>query len=419
MNRRYFLPTLAAAARVSWSAADRVTVGVVGIRGRGRALAAQFAALPDANVAYLCDADQSTFERAAKAVEERGAPRPQMVGDLRRMLEDKSVDAIVIATPDHWHTPAALLACAAGKDVYVEKPASHNVREGRLLMEAAKRYKRVIQHGTQARSMPSIQRAIEFVRSGKVGTVLMAKVWNVQKRANIGHKSDQPVPPGVDYESWTGPALMLPFNLNRFHYGWHWHWNYGTGDIGNDGIHEIDIARWALDVGAPKEVSGMGRKVFFDDDQQTPDTMNITYDYGAKLMQFEMRIWNPYGMQGQDNGVDVYGSEGRVQIGPFHDRKWGFKVFDGKDKLVFYDDANEPETHARNFLEAVRGRKAGPADAEIAHLSCIHSHLGNIVARVRRNIRFDPATETIQNDAQASALLRRQYRRHWGTPSPV
>jgi predicted dehydrogenase len=418
MNRRYFLGTALAGAAMSSklvSANDKVTIAMIGVRGQGAGLTSRFADLPDVDVAYLCDVDERVFGRAAKAVEQKKQKAPKLVADLRKVLDDKSVDAVVIATPDHWHGPATILACDAGKDVYVEKPASHNLREGRLMVEAARRNKRIVQLGTQSRSRPSTQRGVEYVRSGKIGRVLAAKAWDVQMRDNIGHASDGTVPKGVDFDTWTGPAPMLPFNENRFHYKWHWNWNYGTGDIGNDGVHQLDIARWALGVNAPLQVSGMGRKVYFDDDQQTPDTANITFDYGDKLITFEMRIWNPYGMEEVDNGVAIYGDQGMVHIGRWN-RRWGFKAFDKAHKLVLHDDANENDTHARNFIDSVKSRQAPNAEIEIGHTSSMHCHLANIVARTGRNIKFDPKTEKIAGDAEAGKLLSREYRNHWSRP---
>ena len=249
MNRRYFLPTAAAGAALATravAASDKINIAVIGLGGQGRHLTGKFASMPDVNIACLCETDERRYEAGAKLVEEKSGKRPPLIRDLRKALDDKSVDAVVVATPDHWHGPATILACDAGKDVYVEKPASHNLREGRLMVEAARRNKRIVQLGTQSRSRPSTKRAIEFVRSGKIGRVLAAKAWDVQLRDNIGHKEDSPVPSGVDYDTWTGVAPMLPFNENRFHYKWHWHWNYGTGDMGNDGSHQLDIARWAV-----------------------------------------------------------------------------------------------------------------------------------------------------------------------------
>jgi predicted dehydrogenase len=411
------LTLVGAAAPRRVSANERVSLAFIGVRGRGRSLAAGFASLPDVDIPYLCDVDLNVFERAARAVEEKKARRPQFAADLRRVLDDRAVDAVVIATPDHWHAPATLLACAAGKDVYVEKPASHNLREGRMMVEAARRHRRIVQVGTQTRSRPSALRAIDYIRSGKIGRVLAAKAWNIQLRENIGRKPDGAVPAGVDYDTWLGPAPRLPFNENRFHYRWHWHWSFGTGDIGNDGVHQIDIARWALGVEHPQAVSGSARKLFFDDDQQTPDTMNITFDYRDKVMTFEMRIWNPYRLEGIDNGVAVYGTEGYVHIGRWEpEATWGFRHFDKDGKPVHRDEDKEPDTHARNFIQCIRGRVAPAADIEIGHISTLHAHLGNIVARTGRNLRFDGKSESIIGDPEANGLLGREYREHWSTP---
>ena len=425
MQRRHFLMQTAAAGsflqRRAVAANDKINVAMIGVRGQGRYLTGKFAAQPDVNILYLCDVDENVYARAAQVVQEKAGKRPPHVSDLRKVLDDKNVDAVVVATPDHWHAPATILACDAGKDVYVEKPASHNLREGRLMVNAARRNKRIVQLGTQSRSRPSTIRAIEYIRSGKIGKVLMAKAWDVQLRDHIGHKEDSPVPKGVDFDTWTGPAIMRPFNENRFHYQWHWNWNTGTGDIGNDGVHQMDIARWALDVDRPTSISGMGRKLFFDDDQQTPDTMNITYLYGEKALMFEMRIWNPYGMEGQENGVAVYGTNGMVHIGRW-DRYWGFKVYDDKGKLVLDQGRNEDDSHPahpRNFLDCIKSRKAPNAEIEIGHASSALCHLGNIVARRNTSLKFDPASETITGDAESNKLLTREYRKHWATPKGV
>src|SRR5574340_1144039 len=423
MDRRQFLQSAALAAA---PASEKVTIGIMGVRGRGRALTGAYAAMPDVNIAYLCDVDQGVTGRAVKEIENARRPPAKFVGDFRRILEDKSVDALVIATPDHWHAPATIMACDAGKDVYVEKPASHNLREGRLMVQAARRNRRIVQLGTQGRSHAATMEAMAFIRSGKIGKVLMAKAFDVQLRQDIGRKPDAPVPPGVDYDTWIGPAPALPFNQNRFHYTWHWHWNYGTGDAGNDGIHQLDQARWALGVDAPVEVTGGGRKLFFQDDQQTPDTINVTYHFPeGKALIFEMRIWCPYGMEGQDNAIAVYGSEGMIQVGRWG-RVHGYKLFDNKGKEVLFRDAKmaagetqegRGEAHARNFIDCVRSRKAPNAEIEIGHKSTILTHLANVVVKTGRNIKFDPKTETIPGDAEANRLLGRTYRKHWAAPN--
>lgn len=421
MNRRYFLPTVAAGlyARRAPAANDRINLAIIGVRGRGRALAGGFAHLAEANIEYLVDVDERVIPAAAAAVEKAGKKPPKSEKDMRRIFDDKSIDAVVIATPDHWHAPAAILACDAGKDVYLEKPCSHNIREGRLIVEAARRNKRIVQHGTQARSRESTRQAIEYIHSGKIGKVVMAKAWDVQKRDDIGHKPDTPVPNGVDYDAWVGPAKYMPFNENRFHYTWHWHWNFGTGDAGNDGAHQIDMARWALGVDLPTEVSGSGGKLWFEDDQQTPDTINATFRYPGKMLMFEMRIWNPYGLEGAENGVAVYGGDGVVQIAKW-DRLWGYKVFDPKGKLVTHQQTpGEDEGHLRNFLDCVRSRKAPNAEIEVGFKSVVHCHLANIVARTGRTVRYDEKSDSVVGDPEAAKLVSREYRDHWGKPRGV
>lgn len=422
MNRRTFLLGLPATSAVftqrSVAANDKLNLAIIGVRGRGRSLGTTLASIPSANIAALCDVDDSSYAVGAKAIEQKLGKRPPHVKDIRRCLDDKSIDAVVVATPDHWHVPAALLAIAAGKDVYVEKPLSHNMLEGRLLVDATRKHNRIVQVGTQSRSRPSTRKAIEIAQSGKIGKVLMAKAWNVQLRKNIGHKEDAPVPAGIDFDTWTGPAPMLPFNENRYHYNWHWHWNYGTGDMGNDGVHQLDVARWALGVETPTRVTGTARKLFFDDDQQTPDTMNINFEFKDKILMFEMRIWNPYGMEDQENGVAIYGSTGSVQIGRWTG-PWGYRVYDAKGKLVD-DQSNAGDGadthHLQNFLDCVKSRQQPNAKVEIGHTSTALCHLGNIVARTGRTLQFDGARESISGDAESNALLRRKYRPHWSTP---
>ena len=424
MNRRYFFAGAAAmavaATRRAVGANDKVNLAFVGVGGRGRGLVDGFAKHPDVNIAHLVDADQASLERAFALLDKRGIKRPPTSTDMRRAFDLAGIDGVVVATPDHWHTPAALLACEAGKDVYVEKPCSHNIREGRLLVNCARYHKRIVQHGTQARNSPHVIEAINYIKSGKIGKVLMAKAWDVQLRDHIGHKEDSAVPEGVDYDTWLGAAPWIPFNENRFHYKWHWHWHFGTGDAGNDGAHQMDIARWALGVNYPKTASGMGRKVFFDDDQQTPDTMNVTFDYGEKALQWEMRIWNPYKMEGVDNGVAVYGSDGMVQIG-----RWagegGYKVFDSKGEEVAHKQETEGAValHTRDFIDSIKSRKLPGADIGIGHLSALHCHLANIVARTNRTVHFDAESETVIDDPEANLYVQRRYRKHWGTPKGV
>ena len=419
-GRRYFIGAAGVAlARPAAAASDVVRIGVIGLGGRGNALmASEVTRVPNARVTHLCDVDQARLEKARASAEKLGFGTVRGSADLRRVLEDKEVDAVVIATPDHWHAPATILACAAGKDVYVEKPVSHNLREGRLMVDAARKYDRVVQAGMQSRSRPSTIKAIALAHSGSLGKVLMAKAWNCQLRTDIGRKPDGAIPSGVGYDTWVGPAEMVPFNENRFHYRWHWNWNFGTGDMGNDGAHQIDQARWALQVDLPKRVSGSGAKYFFQDDQQTPDTMNINFDYGSKGLAWEMRIWHDYGLEGLDNAVAVYGSDGFLHIGRWN-RQWGYRHFDKGGKIVTEYQDHEPDFHMRNFVECVRSRQRPNCDIEIGHVSSALCHLGNIVHRTGRNVDFNASAETIPRDAEAAALLHRKYRNHWATPKGV
>jgi predicted dehydrogenase len=417
-SRRDFV-SAAATAGVALRAqtGEPVRLGFIGTGSRGKALLRTTRGLP-VQVAHLCDVDQNRAEEALTLAHQFGHDSVRTSADLRQVLEDKRVDAVVIATPDHWHALAAILACDAGKDVYVEKPVSHNLREGRLLVEAARRNKRIVQAGLQGRSRPIVRKAIEIVHSGRLGRVLMAKAWNTQLRKDIGRQPDGPVPKGVDYDLWVGPAEMLPFNANRFHYNWHWNWNYGTGDMGNDGAHQLDMARWALEATGPRRVSGMGRKLFFDDDQQTPDTMNITFDFGGKLIQWEMRIWTPYLMEGIDNGVAVYGSDAMMHIGD-PGNKWCYRIFDRKGQMVEDVKESESEYHLRNFLDCVRTRQTPNCEIEEGHRTTTLCHLGNICARTGRNLTYDSSAEAIVGDAEAQSMTRRKYRPHWATPKGV
>lgn len=422
MTRRGFVAataTAAAAAAQRVSAQDQVQVGVVGVGGRGRSLTGLLTEFPDVKIGWMVDVDQASLERAQKVIQDAGAAQPRTTDDMRRVFDDPSVDAVVIATPDHWHAPATILACDAGKDVYVEKPCSHNIREGRLMIDAARRNGRIVQMGVQRRSMPTLQQAMQDIHDGKIGKVHAAKAWDVQMRDDIGHAEDQPVPEGVDYETWLGPAPWIPFNPNRFHYKWHWHWHFGTGDAGNDGVHHMDLARWALGVSYPTVVGGHAKKYYFDDDQQTPDTMTIAFDHGDKSLIWEMRIWNPYGIEGGvDNGIAVYGDEGAMIFGRWGRGGEGVKVLDRAGKEVEHREVTSEEgsLHMRNFLDCVKSRKLPNCDIGEGHLSTLHAHLANIVARVNRTVRFDAETETVVGDEQANLYVSRKYRTHWATP---
>jgi predicted dehydrogenase len=357
--------------------------------------------------------------RAEQTVKESNLKSPALVGDFRRLLDDKAVDAVIIATPHHWHGPIAVRALQAGKDVYVEKPASHVFREGRLLIEAAKKYKRIVQHGTQMRSSEVTAKAGDVLASGLLGNVKMSKAWNVQRHNHRQPAPDAPVPAGVDYDLWLGPAPKRPFNPNRFHGNWQWYRDYGNGDIGNDGIHDIDMARWGLGVVThPVKISAHGSRIDLAGEREYPDNMSVAYHYDeGKVLLYEDRGWTPYGLHGYDSGNAFYGTEGYM----IFSRRGYFQVYLGKKEEKgpgMQGGAGHPQ-HLVNFLDCVRSRKEPVAHAEVAQLSCALVHLGEIAYRTERVLHFDPKSETIRDDNEANALLTKEYRRPWEMPAAL
>jgi predicted dehydrogenase len=426
-SRRQFLGQGGAAVGLAaaWpgrARAEAVTLGAIGCGGQGTGLVKKFVALDGVELAYVCDPDGARAEAAARAVAKATGKTPKVVTDLRRVLDDRSVDAVTVATPDHWHAPATILACDAGKHVYVEKPCAHNFREGRLMVETARRTGRVVQHGTQSRTNPVVLRAIRLLREGAIGEVLVAKAFDVQKRKDIGHAKPSEPPAGFDYDLWIGPAPFVPFQPNRHHYSWHWWYDFGTGDMGNDGVHELDIARWGLGVDEhPSTIAAIGSKCYFNDDQQFPDTQTVVFQYptaGAsgrpRQLIFEMRIWSPYQPEGAENGNHFYGTEGWMLLC----KKGVVKLYDrqGKPRPVEGELPMSPG-HQADFLAAVREGRAPAAEIGIGFRSAALCHLGNIAARVGRTLHFDPVAERVVADDEADHLLGRSYRTgHWAVP---
>lgn len=409
-------------ARAGESAGNRIVLGFIGPGGMGTNLLRSFGGMKDVAVAAVCEVDQRRAETAARMTTELTGKAPKIVKDMREVLADKDIDAVVIATPDHWHAPATILACGAGKHVYVEKPCSHNVREGRLMLEAARRNKRIVQTGTQSRSAPHLREGMERLKNGVIGEILVAKSWNSQLRGNIGKRKPSPPPPELDYDSWVGPAPMRPYQSNLLHGSWRWFFDFGCGDMGNDGVHDIDIARWGLGVEThPSRIAAMGGKYFFDDDQEFPDTQNVLFEYDLgngkkKQLIFEQRLWSPYVQENNENGNAFYGTKGMMILGKHR----GWEIFGprnepGEKKLSSLD----PTPHHRNFLECIRDGKLPNADVEIGHYSAALVHLGNIATRLGRMLHFDPAKEQIPGDSEANGMLRRQYREHWSAPKNV
>ena len=422
-NRRQFLGTSAqnaagmAAGMVGFSGAvakavpnERVSVAAIGVRNQGKRLAEKLAELDDVDVTAICDCDSSVLGPAASAMESIQGTAPRFEKDFRRILDDGSIDAVVIATPDHWHAIMAIMACQAGKDVYVEKPVSHNVLEGVHMVRAAHKFGRVVQTGLQQRSGTHFQSAVEFVRSGKLGPVRLAKAWTVHRRKPIGFKKSSPAPKTVDYDMWLGPAGKRRFNANRFHHNWHWFWEYGSGELGNWGVHMLDIARWGLDVGLPSRISATGGKYTFNDDQETPDTQVVQYSYPDKTIVWEHRLWSTHGIEGRSAAAAFYGELGTLIVD-----RGGWKVYDAAESVTS-GPSEQVATHLRNFVDCIKTRQSPTSDIEIGHISSALCHLGNVAFRLGRDVEFDPATISVNDDKQAAALMGREYRKPWQLP---
>src|SRR5687767_12930554 len=374
MHRRSFLESSAAAGVVaalaslashkSYAASDKIAICMMGVRGRGGSVLSTFAALPEVEVRYVCDLDEKVREAGIARVEQRTGKRPIGIKDYRQALDDKTLDALVSATPDHWHALPTIHACQAGKDVYVEKPDGHNILEGRTMVAAAKKHGRVVQLGTQSRSGAHFLSCMEYLKAGAIGKVRFAKAWESAKQGSIGFPADSDPPPGFDYDFWLGPAPLRPFNRARFHGSWRWFFDYGTGDLGNDGVHRLDYARWALSSALeaqqetlpllPGAVSALGGKYYFNDAQEWPDTLMVTYDFApGYLLTYEMRVWNGYPLHEESEGAAVCGDNGFVVIG---NSRW--RAFDAKGKLIKESGGSygNDVTHVKNFLDCARSR---------------------------------------------------------------
>lgn len=434
---------------------DRVRVAVCGVRSRGLDHLKAYARLQSVEVAALCDVDESVLARRLADAEKLGLAKPAGFVDVRKLLEDPSIDAVSIATPNHWHALIAVWACQAGKDVYVEKPCSHNLWEGRQLVRAAEKYGRIVQHGTQSRSAQAMIEAVRRLREGLIGEIYMARGICYKWRNTIGHAPNESVPEGVHYDLWTGPAPMKPFTKNRFHYNWHWIWDTGNGDLGNQGIHQVDVARWGLGLKFPEKISATGGHFMFDDDQQTPNTLNCAFEYGLpdgkrRMLEFEVRHWitNHEARIGTpDLGTPAphpHASQQQTQLGPsssgrdtigniFYGSK-GYLASGDEDADMFktwLGEEQEPGPsaqaggdHFRNFIECVRSRKQGDLNAPIeeGHISCALVHLANASYRLGRTLNFNPQTQEVTGDEEANRLLGdgdRGYRAPFVVPREV
>jgi predicted dehydrogenase len=390
-------------------AQQKLRLAMMGVHGRGTALTRGFSQLDGVEIAYVCDPDHRVLAPAAKVAEQAGQPAPKLVKDFRRALEDSTVDALVIATPNHWHAPATILACNAGKHVYVEKPASHNPAEGEWMVAAARKHHRVVQLGTQRRSLPRIIEAMNKLQAGELGKVTYAKSWYNAARGPIGHGHEVPVPEWLDWELWQGPAPERPYRDNVVHYNWHWFWHWGNGELGNNGVHSLDICRWGLGVEFPRTVTSGGGRYAFDDDQETPDTNLVTFDFGNCLISWEGQSCRKHGFEGMGFGAAFYGEKGTMII-----TSSGYRLLDraGKPAGDFPAPFSD-RPHFQNFVDTIRGQAQLNAEISIGHRSTLLCHLGNIAWRTGRTVHCDPANGHIQNDPEAAALWERQYRPGW------
>ena len=409
-------------------ASERVRVGVMGAGGRALSLIQTFASNPEVDIVAIADVDESKLGPGVTAAAKLQGREPRVEKDFRRLIDNKTIDALVIGTPDHWHAIPTILACQAGKDVYVEKPDSHNIVEGMRMVAAMRRHNRIVQMGSQHRSTIRLQSAMEFVQSGKLGKVHVAKAWESTKQGAIGFPKDSEPPTGVDYDMWIGPATKRPFNVNRFHGKWRWLYDFGTGDLGNDGIHRLDMAVALLQsactaqgekpVGLPTTVFANGGKWHFDDAQEFPDTMQVNYQFGtgmnSKLLTYEMRIWAPYSYLGEPEGSAVFGDRGYLVIG---NNRW-LAYGRGGEVLGQAEGDSHEKPHVQNFIDCIKSRAKPFCDLEtVGHPASVLCHAGNISARVGRMLTLDPASESFVGDAEANELrVRKEYRKPWLLP---
>ena len=435
MNRRYFLMTTTAAgataARTALaSASDRVRVACVGLRGQGGSHIRAYSGMQNVEIAALCDVDEREIAKRVKELETKGVKAPATHTDFRKLLEDKSIDAVSLATPNHWHTLQTIWACQAGKDVYVEKPVSHNVFESQQIVAAARKYNRIVQQGVNARSAVAIQEAAQKLREGVIGDLYMSRGLCFKWRDTIKRTPVEPVPAGIHYDLWLGPAPKREFTRNRFHYNWHWFWEYGNGDFGNQGIHEMDISRWLLGVRYPTKVSATGGHFMFDDDQETPNTLVTSYEFNEggkkKMLVFEVRHWitnHEAGIgekEGQGGGNTVgntfFGSGGYMAVDGYST----YKTWLGRDQKPG-PAASKGGSNWGNFIEVVRSRDRSKqnADVEEGAISATLMHLGNIAYRLGRTLTFDAQTMKCAGDEEANAMLTRQYREPFAVPEKV
>jgi predicted dehydrogenase len=396
---------------------EKITVGVIGCGSQGRWDMRDFLRQPDVQIAAVCDVYEANLNQARELTDGKAA----LYKDFRKLLEQKDIDAVIIATPDHWHAMPSIHACDAGKDVYVEKPLSHTIQEGRKMVEAARRNKRIVQMGTQQRSGKHFQQAVDIVRSGKLGKVVFARTWNYSNELpqGIGNPPDTDPLPGLDWDMWLGPAPYVHYNRNRCLGNFRWFWDYAGGKLTDWGTHLIDVVHWAMDVDAPTTVYAAGAKYYIQDNRETPDNLEVIYEYPGFMMNYSNRIVNGYGIDGRSYGIQFQGTQGTL----FVDRS-GFEF---TPELQRVGDESAPPAekpfkgegspqhlpHVRNFLDCVKSRQAPASEIEIGHRSTTAALLGNIALKVKQKITWDAKKEQIVGNTEAAGLLTKQYRSPW------
>ncbi|QDU80337.1 Putative 4,5-dihydroxyphthalate dehydrogenase [Polystyrenella longa] len=437
MDRRYFLKagalSVAAASQVTATqsakanASERLRVGVMGSGGRALGLLKTFSENPEVEVVAISDIDSRKLPQAVEEVMKRQKTRPETMKDFRKIIDDPSIDALVVGTPDHWHAIPTIMACLADKDVYVEKPDGNNIEEGQRMVAAMRKTGRIVQMGSQHRSTDRMKSAIAYAKEGHLGRCLFAKAWESAKQGNIGKPADGTPPEGVDYDFWLGSAPERPFNPVRFHGHWRWFYDYGTGDLGNDGVHRLDMAMAIMDaaaeaqgeqpLGLPRTISAAGGKWYFDDLQEFPDTLQVTYEFAGerpKILTYEMKLWVPYKYYDETEAAVIYGDQGYMVAG---NRGWRAYTSGGKLVKEVAGDTHE-RPHVQNFVDCVKSRKKPVCDLEtVGHPASVLCHSGNIAARIGRTVTLDPETETFVGDDEANALRGRpDYRKPWSLP---
>ncbi len=401
----------------AFGANERVQLGLIGARHQGRYVA-KHAIKDGAIIKTICDLDEEVIQKVRPEIQSIQNCEAGAAKDFRRVLDDKEIDGVIIAAPDHWHAILTILACQANKDVYIEKPLSQTIHEGHLMRDAARKYGRVVQVGLQRRSMEHFKSAVECACSGKLGKICLIKAWMCQVRESIGNPPDSSPHLGVDYDQWLGPAPKRPFNKNRFHYTWRFFWDYGNSELGNQGVHMLDVAMWAIEKlrgfgdCLPKKISSSGGIYWLNDAKEVPDTQVVTYDYGDMMLVWELHSFQNYrSLEGTEAGTGFYGTEGALIVDGD-----GWKAY-AKDGHVMAEGKDTGGSHTRNFLDCIKSRKEPNADVELGRLSTTLCHLGNISYHLRRPIVFDPKSESFGNDTNANALLTKEYRSPYVLPN--